>query len=108
MKCTSCYHANYYLPPGVPAAPALPINNLTFTRNSLTFSWSSSSSSTCVSHYSVNVTSIDYTINTTDTSLTLPIPSLNDTEYSISVAAVDTGGRYVNPQGVRTFIADCK
>ena len=98
------------MPSAIPPAPAIPMNNLTFTRNSLTFSWSSSSSSTCFSHYSVNVTSIDNynTFSTTDTSLTLPISSLNDTEYSISVAAVDTGGRYMDPQGVRTFIADGK
>ena len=76
--------------------------------NFLTFSWSSSSNSTCFSHYSVNVTSIDYTINTTDTSLSLTIQPMNGTEYSISVAAVDTGGRYMNPQGIERYIADGK
>ena len=74
----------------------------------LTFSWSSTSTSICFSHYSVNVTSIDYTISTTDTNLTLPISSLNDTEYSISVVTVDTGGRYMNPQGVERYIVDGK
>ena len=59
-------------------------------------------------YYNVNVTSIDYTINTTDTSLTLPVPSLNDTEYSISVAAVDTGGRYVNPHNITKFVLNGK
>ena len=74
----------------------------------LTFSWSLSTS-TCFSRYNVNVTSIDsYTINTTNTNLSLPIPSLNDTEYSISVAAVDTGGRYMNPQGMKKYIANGK
>ena len=96
------------LPSDTPAAPALPINNLTFTNNALTFSWSSSSNSICFSHYSVNVTSIEYTISTTNTSLTLPIPSLNDTEHSISVVTVDTGGRNMNPQGIRKFIANGK
>ena len=37
----------------------------------------------------------------------LPIPTpFNDTEYSISVVAVDTGGRYREPQGIEKFIAD--
>ena len=83
--------------------------SVTFTSTDLTFSWSSSSNSACVSHYSVNVTSIDsYTISTTDTSLILPIPSLNDTEYSISVAAVTFVGRSVEGDDDRTFIADGK
>ena len=74
----------------------------------LTFSWSLSTS-TCFSCYNVNVTSIDsYTINTTNTNLSLPIPSLNDTEYSISVVTVDTGGRYMNPQRMKKYIANGK
>ena len=91
---------------GVPTAP---VNfSLYFTPDNLTLSWSPSNS-TCISHYSVNVSSIsNYTISTIDTSLSLPTLSLNDTEYSISVVTVDTGGRYMNPQGVRTFIADGK
>ena len=92
----------------IPAAPTLPINNLNFTNTELTFLWNTTSNSTCFSHYSVNVTSINDTISTTDTNLTLPVPSTNDTEYSISVVTVDTGGRYMNPQGVRTFIANGK
>ena len=91
----------------VPGAPVP--NDIDFTTTNLTFSWSSSSNSTCFSHYSVSVNSIEnYTISTTDTSLSLPIPSTNDTEYSISVAAVDTGGRYMNPQGIKRYIADGK
>ena len=81
--------------------------SVSFTPTNLTFSWSSLNN-TCVSHYSVNVTSIDYTISTTNTSLTLPIPSLNDTEYSISVAAVTFVGRSVEGDDDRTFIADGK
>uniref|UniRef100_A0A1X7TIM3 SRCR domain-containing protein n=1 Tax=Amphimedon queenslandica TaxID=400682 RepID=A0A1X7TIM3_AMPQE len=73
---------------GIPASAAN--NNLTFTLTNVIFS-SSPSTSPCVSHYNVNVTSIEYTINTNDTSLSLPVPSTNDTEYSISVVAVDTG-----------------
>ena len=92
----------------VPGAPVP--NDIDFTTTNLTFSWSSSSNSTCFSHYSVSVNSINSynTISTTNTSLTLPIFSLNDTEYSISVVTVDTGGRYMNPQGVRTFIVNGK
>ena len=95
----------------IPAAPVP--NDIVFVASNphfLTFSWSSTSSSACFSHYSVNVTSTNSynTISTTDTSLTLPIPSLNDTEYSISVVAVDTGGRYMNPQGIERYIADGK
>ena len=94
---------------GIPVAP-VPNDIVFIPSNShfLTFSWSSSSNSTCFSHYSVNVTSIEYTINTTDTSLTLPISSTNDTEYSISVVTVDTGGRYMNPQGIERYIVDGK
>ena len=73
----------------------------------LNFSWSPSTS-TCLSHYNVNVTSIEYTINNNDTSLSLPIPSTNDTKYSISVVAIDTGGRYMDPVGKKTFVADGK
>ena len=80
--------------------------NITFYSNRLDFSWSLSNS-TCLSHYNVNVTSIEYTINTTDTSLSLLIPLPNDTQYSISVVAVDTGGRYMDPQVIR-FIPDGK
>ena len=91
----------------IPAAP-IP-GNITFTATDLTFPWSSSNS-TCFSHYSVNVTSIDsYTISTTNTDLSLPISApFNDTEYSISVVTVDTGGRYVNPQGMKRYIVDGK
>ena len=92
----------------IPAAPNP--GNISFTATDLTFSWSSSSSSACFSHYSVNVTDgTSVTVHTTtNTYLSLPIPSLNDTEYSISVAAVDTGGRYMNPQGMKRYIADGK
>ena len=93
---------------GIPAAPVP--NDIVFVPSNshfLTFSWSPSNS-TCFSHYSVNVTSIGYTISTTDTNLSLPVPSTNDTEYSISVAAVDTGGRYMNPQGMKRYIVDGK
>ena len=91
---------------GVPTAP---VNfSLYFTPDNLTFSWSSSSSSACFSHYSVNVTSIDYTISTNNTNLSLPIRPMNGTEYSISVVTVDTGGRYMNPQGIKRYIADGK
>ena len=94
---------------GIPAAPVP--NDIVFVASNphfLIFSWSSSSNSTCFSHYSVNVTSIDYTISTNNTDLSLPIPSTNGTEYSISVVAVDTGGRYMNPQGIKRYIADGK
>ena len=87
----------------IPAAP-IP-GSITFYSDRLNFSWSPSNS-TCLSHYSVNVTGIEYTINTTDTSLSLPVPSTNDTKYSISVVAVDTGGRYMGPVDEKTFIAD--
>ena len=99
---------NCFLHVDIPAAP-IP-NSITFTTLDLTFSWSSSSTSTCFSHYSVNITSTNSynTINTTDTSLTLPIPSLNDTEYSISVVTVDTGGRYREPLEEITFVASGK
>ena len=40
--------------------------------------------------------------------MSLPVPSTNDTEYSVSVVAVDTGGRYMDPVGERTFVADGK
>ena len=36
------------------------------------------------------------------------MPSTNDTEYSISVAAVDTGGRYREPVDEMTFVASGK
>uniref|UniRef100_A0A1X7TJD9 Fibronectin type-III domain-containing protein n=1 Tax=Amphimedon queenslandica TaxID=400682 RepID=A0A1X7TJD9_AMPQE len=88
---------------GVPSAPVP--NNPNFTSDALTFSWSPSTSP-CLSHYSVNVTSIEYTINTTDTSLSLPVPSTNDTEYSISVVAVDTGGRYSDAINNVTYQTD--
>ena len=95
---------------GIPAAP-IP-GNFTFTDNALTFSWSSSSNSVCFSNYSVNVTDgISFIVHTTtNTNLSLPIPpaSFNDTEYSISVVTVDTGGRYMNPQGMERYIADGK
>ena len=94
---------NCFLHVDIPAAP-IP-NSITFTTLDLTFMWNTTSNSTCFSHYSVNVTSIDYTINTTDTSLTLPISSTNDTEYSISVVTVDTGGRYREPQNEIPFVA---
>ena len=87
--------------------PAPVPNELMTEPNYFTFSWSPSTSP-CVSHYNVNVTSIEYTINTNDTSLSLPIPSTNDTEYSISVVAVDTGGRYMDPVDKRTFVPDGK
>ncbi|XP_019861824.1 PREDICTED: uncharacterized protein LOC105315447 [Amphimedon queenslandica] len=87
----------------IPSAP-IP-GNIKFYSDRLNFSWSPSTSP-CLSHYNVNVTSIEYTINTTDTSLSLPVPSTNDTQYSISVVAVDTGGRYMNPVGEETFVAD--
>ncbi|XP_019853645.1 PREDICTED: uncharacterized protein LOC105313226 [Amphimedon queenslandica] len=89
----------------IPVAP-IP-GSITFYSDRLHFSWSPSTSP-CVSHYNVNVTSIECTINTTDTSLSLPVPSTNDTEYYISVVAVDTGGRYMDPVGERTFVADGK
>ena len=90
----------------IPAAPVP--NDPNFTSDTLGFSWSPSTSP-CLSHYSVNVTSIEYTLNTNDTSLSLDIPRpFNDTEYSISVVAVDTGGRYMDPVGERTFVADGK
>ena len=92
---------------GIPVAPVM--TNFDFIKSTtVNFSWSSSSNSTCFSHYSVNVTSIGYTISTNNTNLTLPIPSLNDTEYSISVAAVDTGGRYVNPHNITKFVLNGK
>uniref|UniRef100_A0A1X7UK33 Fibronectin type-III domain-containing protein n=1 Tax=Amphimedon queenslandica TaxID=400682 RepID=A0A1X7UK33_AMPQE len=87
----------------IPSAP-IP-SSITFYSDSLTFPWSPSNSS-CLSHYNVNVTSIEYTISTNDTSLSLPVPSTNDTEHSISVVAVDTGGRYMDPVDQRTFVAD--
>ena len=90
------------------AIPAAPVpNDPNFASDTLTFSWSPSTS-TCLSHYNVNVTSIGYTINTTNTSLSLPVTSTNDTEYSISVVAVDTGGRYMDPVNERTYVADGK
>uniref|UniRef100_A0A1X7UKY6 Fibronectin type-III domain-containing protein n=1 Tax=Amphimedon queenslandica TaxID=400682 RepID=A0A1X7UKY6_AMPQE len=92
-----------FSPKGIPDAPVP--NDPNFTSDTLTFSWSPSNS-TCVSHYNVNVTSIDYTISTNDTSLSLPVPSTNDTEYSISVVAVDTGGRYMNPMDEKSFEAN--
>ncbi|XP_019853664.1 PREDICTED: flocculation protein FLO11-like [Amphimedon queenslandica] len=85
--------------------PAPIPNELMIDLNSFTFSWSPSTSP-CLSHYNVNVTSIEYTISTTDTSLSLPVPSTNDTEYSISVVAVDTGGRYMSSKEMRKFIPD--
>ena len=93
----------------IPAAP-IP-GNVSFTPTDLTFSWTSSSNSACFLHYSVNVTDDTSSIvfTTTDTNLSLPISApFNDTEYSISVAAVDTGGRYMNPQGMERYIADGK
>ena len=91
----------------IPAAPVPSVPD--FTSDTLNFFWSPSTGP-CLSHYNVNVTSIDkYTINTNDTSLSLNISwPFNDTEYSISVVAVDTGGRYMDPQGIRRFISDCK
>ena len=87
---------------------AAPVSDIKFTSDTLIFSWTPQSTSPCLSHYSVNVTSIEYTINTTDTSLSLPVPSTNDTEYSISVVAVDTAGRYMDPTNKITFIVDGK
>uniref|UniRef100_A0A1X7U0L9 Fibronectin type-III domain-containing protein n=1 Tax=Amphimedon queenslandica TaxID=400682 RepID=A0A1X7U0L9_AMPQE len=86
------------------AAPVF--NDIKFTSDTLIFSWTPQSTSPCLSHYSVNITSIEYTINTTNTSLSLPVHSTNDTEYSISVVAVDTAGRYMDPTDKKTFIAD--
>ena len=99
---------NCFLHVDIPAAP-IP-NSITFTTLDLTFSWSSSSTSTCFSHYSVNVTSIEYTISTTDTNLSLPVSPapFNNTEYSISVVTVDTGGRYREPLEEITFVASGK
>uniref|UniRef100_A0A1X7TGK6 Fibronectin type-III domain-containing protein n=1 Tax=Amphimedon queenslandica TaxID=400682 RepID=A0A1X7TGK6_AMPQE len=88
----------------IAAAPVS--NDIKFTSDTLIFSWTPQSTSPCLSHYSVNVTSIEYTINTTNTSLSLPVHSTNDTEYSINVVAVDTGGRYMDPTSKITFIAD--
>uniref|UniRef100_A0A1X7TZR8 Fibronectin type-III domain-containing protein n=1 Tax=Amphimedon queenslandica TaxID=400682 RepID=A0A1X7TZR8_AMPQE len=86
---------------------AAPVSSdIKFTSDTLVFSWTPQSTSPCLSHYSVNVTSIEYTINTTNTSLNLPVPLINNTEYSISVVAVDTGGRYMDPTDIKTFIAD--
>ena len=88
---------------------AAPVSNdIKFTSDTLIFSWTTQSTSPCLSHYSVNVTSIEYTINTTDTSLSLPVHSNNNTEYSINVVAVDTAGRYMDPVDERTFIANGK
>uniref|UniRef100_A0A1X7TZH4 Fibronectin type-III domain-containing protein n=1 Tax=Amphimedon queenslandica TaxID=400682 RepID=A0A1X7TZH4_AMPQE len=86
---------------------AAPVSSdIKFTSDTLVFSWTPQSTSPCLSHYSVNVTSIEYTINTTNTSLSLPVHLTNDTEYSISVVAVDTAGRYMDPTSKIIFIAD--
>ena len=96
----------------IPPYPAP--NDITYivSSSALNFSWAASTSN-CLSHYNVTVTSVSstsVTYNTTasDTELLLPLPAPNNTEYSISVAAVDTGGRFMEPQEAKTFRPDGK
>uniref|UniRef100_A0A1X7TVE6 Fibronectin type-III domain-containing protein n=1 Tax=Amphimedon queenslandica TaxID=400682 RepID=A0A1X7TVE6_AMPQE len=58
--------------------------------------WHLRSLNPCVSHYIVMRTSATDSVNftSTDVGLSLPIPSLNDSLYTFTVIAVDTGGRY--------------
>ncbi|XP_019863753.1 PREDICTED: uncharacterized protein LOC109592858, partial [Amphimedon queenslandica] len=80
-------------------------NQLLIYSNYFNVSWIPQSNSHCFSSYIVSITSSasNVTYVTTDTSLSLPVPSTNDTEYSISVVAVDTGGRYMDPLNVIKF-----
>uniref|UniRef100_A0A1X7SJI2 Fibronectin type-III domain-containing protein n=1 Tax=Amphimedon queenslandica TaxID=400682 RepID=A0A1X7SJI2_AMPQE len=88
--------------------PAPVPDQLTANSNYFSFSWTPQSASPCLSSYLVFVNSSvsNVTYTTTDTSLSLPVPSTNDTEHSISVVAVDTGGRYMNSLGMRIFTPD--
>ena len=90
--------------------PAPVPNELTANLNYFTFSWTPQSTSPCFSSYIVFVNSSvsNVTYTTTNTSQDLPTQPFNDTEYSVSVVAVDTGGRYMEPQGIETFIPDGK
>ena len=94
--------------------PPYPVpNDITYivSSSALNFSWAASTSN-CLSHYNVTVTSVStsvtYNISTSNTELLLPLPAPNNTEYSISVAAVDTGDRFMEPQESKTFIPDGK
>uniref|UniRef100_A0A1X7ULN7 Fibronectin type-III domain-containing protein n=1 Tax=Amphimedon queenslandica TaxID=400682 RepID=A0A1X7ULN7_AMPQE len=83
--------------------PAPVANPLTFGSTHFTFSWSPSTGQ-CFSNYAVSITSSvsNVTYMTNDTSLVIPISeSFNDTEYSVSVGAVDTGGRYNSSEVMR-------
>ena len=91
---------------GILPAPAP--NELSVDPNYFHFSWTPQSTSPCLSNYIVFVNSSvsNVTYTTTDTSLSLPVPSTNGTEYSIGVVAVDIGGRYMNSVGMRMFTPD--
>ncbi|XP_019851614.1 PREDICTED: uncharacterized protein LOC105312632 [Amphimedon queenslandica] len=83
--------------------PAPVANPLTFGSTHFTFSWSPSTGQ-CFTNYTVSITSSvsNVTYVTNDTSLVIPISkSFNDTEYSVSIGAVDTGGRYMSSAVIR-------
>ena len=90
--------------------PAPVSNELIINPNYFNFSWTPQLTSPCFSSYIVFVNSSvsNVTYTTTDTSVELPTQPFNDTEYFISVAAVDTGGRYMSSQGMRLFTPDGK
>ena len=90
--------------------PAPVPNELSVDPDYFSFSWTPQLTSPCLSSYIVFVNSSvsNVTYTTTDTSLSLPVPSTNDTEYSISVVAVDTGGRYMDPPSVIKFTPNGK
>ena len=88
-----------------PAAFTLLDNS--FTSIEVTFSWTVSSS--CVTHYSVYTTINNNPINTTNTSLTVPLPSQrNDIVHTVRIAAIDYAGRSTNSSNVGTFILNGK
>ena len=82
----------------------------------LTLHWNlqSSNPNPCFTHYIIMITSatdaadsVNYTVIPPDRSLTLPIPSLNDTEYTFTITAVDAAGRYGHfPYQNRPYISD--
>ena len=93
--------------------PGIVPNISAINPDNYTISWPPSTSP-CLSNYTVNIIStvsdISYgNIPATDTNFVVDISGpLNDTVYSISVAAVDTGGRYMDPVDEISLIIDGK
>ena len=82
-----------------------------YTLTSVILSWSPPSvSSQCVTNYTINSTTSDTEITSTDTSVTLDVPVNHDssTQYCVSVAAVDIVNRTGQHSESMWFILDGK